>query len=122
MRAGFVRYGLFGAVVAVLLAAEMIIAGGAWSAGKIQLAARAAVTPTNMPNIQAMGAILYTRYLYIFEAAGFVLLVAMIGAIVLTHRERGGLRGQNISDQVKRRPEDAVRIVAGQGIGSGVEL
>jgi NADH-quinone oxidoreductase subunit J len=122
MRAGFVRYGLFGAVVAVLLAAEMIIAGGAWSAGKIQLAARAAVTPTNMPNIQAMGAILYTRYLYIFEAAGFVLLVAMIGAIVLTHRERGGLRGQNISDQVKRRPEDAVRIVAGQGVGSGVEL
>ncbi|MFM2098765.1 MAG: hypothetical protein RLZZ366_304 [Pseudomonadota bacterium] len=122
MRAGFVRYGLFGAVVAVLLAAEMIIAGGAWSAGKIQFAARAAVTPTNMPNIQAMGAILYTRYLYIFEAAGFVLLVAMIGAIVLTHRERGGLRGQNISDQVKRRPEDAVRIVAGQGVGSGVEL
>ncbi len=122
MRAGFVRYGLFGAVVAVLLAAEMIIAGGAWSAGKIQLAARAAVTPANVSNIEAMGAVLYSRYLYIFEAAGFVLLVAMIGAIVLTHRERGGLRGQNISDQIKRRPEDAVRIVAGQGVGSGVKL
>jgi NADH-quinone oxidoreductase subunit J len=122
MRAGFVRYGLFGAVVAVLLAAEMIIAGGAWSAGKIQLAARAAVTPANVSNIEAMGAVLYSRYLYIFEAAGFVLLVAMIGAIVLTHRERGGLRGQNISNQVKRRPEDATRNVSDQRVGAGVEL
>jgi NADH-quinone oxidoreductase subunit J len=122
MRAGFVRYGFFGAVIALLLAAEIIIAGGAWSAGKIALSNRAAITPVDMPNIQAMGAILYTRYLYIFEAAGFVLLVAMIGAIVLTHRERTGLRGQSISNQVKRRPEDAVRVVGDQGVGAGVVL
>jgi NADH-quinone oxidoreductase subunit J len=102
-----VRYGFFGAVIALLLAAEIIIAGGAWSAGKIALSNRAAITPVDVPNIQAMGAILYTRYLYIFEAAGFVLLVAMIGAIVLTHRERTGLRGQSISDQ---------------GVGAGVVL
>jgi NADH-quinone oxidoreductase subunit J len=122
MRAGFVRYCFFGAVIALLLAAEIIIAGGAWSAGKIALSNRAAITPVDMPNIQAMGAILYTRYLYIFEAAGFVLLVAMIGAIVLTHRERTGLRGQSISGQVKRRPEDAVRVVGDQGVGAGVVL
>ena len=51
-----------------------------------------------------------------------LLLVAMIGAIVLTHREARGVRGQNISRQVQRRPEDAVRVVAGQGVGAGVEL
>ena len=56
-----------------------------------------------------------------FEAAGFVLLVAMIGAIVLTHRERGGVRGQNISRQVARRPQDATRNTQ-PGVGQGVEL
>jgi NADH-quinone oxidoreductase subunit J len=122
LRAGFVKYGLFGAVVAVLLAAEMIVAGGAWSAGQIQLAQRIAPTPLDLPNTQALGALIYTRYLYIFEAAGFVLLVSMIGAIVLTHRERSGLRPQNISDQVKRRPQDAVRNVSDQPVGAGVEL
>jgi NADH-quinone oxidoreductase subunit J len=122
LRAGFVKYGLFGAVIAVLLAAEMIVAGGAWSAGQIQLAQRIAPTPLDLPNTQALGALIYTRYLYIFEAAGFVLLVSMIGAIVLTHRERSGLRPQNISDQVKRRPQDAVRNVSDQPVGAGVEL
>ena len=122
MRSGFVRYGFFGALIALLLLGEMIVAGGAWSAGQIELTQRIAPTPADMPNIQAMGAIIYTRYLYIFEAAGLVLLVAMIGAIVLTHRERSGLRPQNISDQVKRRPQDATRNVADQPVGAGVEL
>jgi NADH-quinone oxidoreductase subunit J len=122
LRSGFVRYGFFGLLIALVLAGEMIIAGGAWSSGPLALGARAAVTPEGMSNIQAMGAVIYSQYLYVFEAAGLVLLVAMIGAIVLTHRERGGLRGQNISDQVKRRPQDAVRIVAGQASGAGVEV
>ncbi len=121
LRGGLSRYGPIGAVIAVLLASEMIIAGGAWSAGKIALAQRVAPTPADMPNIQAVGALLYTRYLYIFEAAGFVLLVAMIGAIVLTHRPPRGVRGQNITAQIRRRPEDAVRIVE-QPVGAGVEL
>jgi NADH-quinone oxidoreductase subunit J len=122
MRSGFARYGLFGLLIALVLAGEMIVAGGAWSAGRIELAQRVAPTPADMSNIQAMGAIIYTRYLYIFEAAGLVLLVAMIGAIVLTHRERSGLRPQNISDQVKRRPQDATRNVTDQGVGAGVLL
>ncbi len=122
MRSGFVRYGFFGALIALLLLGEMIVAGGAWSAGQIELTQRIAPTPADTPNIQAMGAIIYTRYLYIFEAAGLVLLVAMIGAIVLTHRERSGLRPQNISDQVKRRPQDATRNVSDQPVGAGVEL
>jgi NADH-quinone oxidoreductase subunit J len=122
LRSGFARYGFFGLLIAMGLAGEMIIAGSAWSAGKIALAQRAGVTPTDMPNIQAMGGLIYSKYLYVFEAAGLVLLVAMIGAIVLTHRERSGVRPQNISDQVKRRPQDATRNVTDQGVGAGVEL
>src|SRR3546814_9516985 len=63
-----------------------------------------------MSNTEALGSVIYTRYAYVFEAAGLVLLVAMIGAIVLTHRQRGGVRRQNIGKQVARRPEDAVRL------------
>ena len=121
LRAGFARYALFGLAIAIVLVSEMIIAAGAWSAGSLELAQRIAPTPDAMPNIQAVGGLLYTRYLYLFEAAGFVLLVAMIGAIVLTHRARGGVRPQNISEQVKRRPQDAVRNI-NQPSGQGVEL
>ena len=74
-----------------------------------------------MSNIQALGQLLYTRYLYIFEAAGLVLLVAMIGAIVLTHRERKDYKAQDPGRQVRRRPQDATRNV-NQPIGIGVEL
>lgn len=121
LRSGLARYGLFGALIAVVLVGEMIVAEGAWSAGTIQLAQRSAPVPADMSNIEAMGAIIYSRYLYVFEAAGLVLLVAMIGAIVLTHRERRDSRPQNISQQVRRRPQDAVRNI-NQPVGQGVEL
>jgi len=119
LRSGFARYWPFGVALVLVLGAEMVIAGGAWEAGGLQLAARAAPTPANVPNIQALGALIYTRYLYVFEGAGLVLLVAMIGAIVLTHRKRGGVRPQNVARQNQRRPQDAVRLTrpaAGQGI------
>jgi NADH-quinone oxidoreductase subunit J len=122
LRSGLARYGLFGFLLALIMAGEIIIAGGAWRAGPMQMAERIAPIPTDKSNIEAMGALIYSQYLYIFEAAGLVLLVAMIGAIVLTHRERSGVRPQNISDQVKRRPQDAVRNVTDQAVGAGVEL
>src|SRR5919112_1703232 len=81
----------------------------------------AAPIDPRVPNIQALGQVLYTRYLYIFEGAGLVLLVAMIGAIVLTHRTRSDLRPQRVSDQVRRRPKDAV-VNMSPGVGEGVEL
>ncbi len=121
LRSGLARYGLFGVLVAIVLVGEMIVAQGAWQAGAIQLAQRSAPVPAVMSNIEAMGAIIYSRYLYVFEAAGLVLLVAMIGAIVLTHRERRDSRPQNISQQVRRRPQDAVRIT-NPAVGQGVEL
>ncbi len=121
LRAGFVRYLPFGVLLALVLAVEMIFAVGAWKAGSLEMGQRLAPTPSDVPNIEAIGGLLYTRYLYVFEGAGLVLLVALIGAIVLTHRARGGIRPQNISEQVKRRPQDATRNID-QPVGQGVEL
>jgi NADH-quinone oxidoreductase subunit J len=121
LRAGFARYLPFGTLLALVLLAEIVFAVAAWNVGGIDAGVRAAPIDPNIPNIQALGTVLYTRYLFIFEAAGLVLLVAMIGAIVLTHRKRGGTRPQNISDQVRRRPQDATRNVNAP-VGQGVEL
>ncbi len=121
LRAGVARYFGIGLALAVALAAEVMIAIGAWSTGPIQLARRAAPIDGTVPNIQAIGNLLYTRYLFVFEGAGLVLLVAMIGAIVLTHRQRGGVKAQNISRQNARRPQDATRNTS-PVVGQGVEL
>ena len=121
LRSGFAKYAPFGVLLIVGLAAEMIFAVGAWKSGPLVLSQRIAPTPADVPNIEALGTLIYTRYLFIFEAAGLVLLVAMIGAIVLTHRARRDVRPQNVSEQVKRRPEDAVRNI-NQPVGQGVEL
>jgi NADH-quinone oxidoreductase subunit J len=121
MRAGFVRYAALGALVALVLACEIFIAVGAWTAGGLQLDQRIAPTPDKMSNIEAIGHLLYSHYLFVFEGAGLVLLVAMIGAIVLTHRARGGVKGQKISRQVARRPQDATRNMQ-PPVGQGVEL
>jgi NADH-quinone oxidoreductase subunit J len=122
LRAGFAKYLPFGTLLALVLLSEIVFAVAAWNAGGIDTGVKAAPVDPNMPNIQALGTVLYTRYLYIFEAAGLVLLVAMIGAIVLTHRVRKDLRPQNVSKQNQRRPEDAVRIVSNQPVGEGVRL
>jgi NADH-quinone oxidoreductase subunit J len=121
LRAGFARYWPFATVLALVLLAELVFAMAAWNSGMLEGTVRAAATNRDVPNIEALGHILYTRYLYIFEAAGLVLLVAMIGAIVLTHRRRSDQRPQRVSDQVRRRPEDAV-VNMQPGIGQGVEL
>ena len=86
-----------------------------------QLDQRIAPTPDATSNIQAIGQLLYSRYLYVFEGAGLVLLVAMIGAIVLTRRARGGVKGQENSREVARRPEEATRNMQ-PPVGQGVEL
>jgi NADH-quinone oxidoreductase subunit J len=120
LRAGVARYWPFGFGLALVLLAEMFFAVVAWTSGGLT---HKPIVPAakNVPNIEALGTILYSRYLYIFEGAGLVLLVAMIGAIVLTHRKRSDLRPQRISDQVRRRPQDAVRNMQ-PGVGQGMEL
>ncbi len=121
LRTEVVRYAAIGLGLGGLLAVEVMIAAFAWSEGKVDLGRRAAPIDATVPNIEALGHLLYSRYLFLFEAAGFVLLVAMIGAIVLTQRDRPGTRAQNVSRQVARRPQDATRNVK-PTIGQGVEL
>ncbi len=121
LRAGFASYLFPGILLALALLAEMVAALLARGAGVIALSARAAPIDANQSNIEALGVLLYTRYLFIFEAAGLVLLVAMVGAIVLTRRRRSDVRPQSVSAQVRRRPQDAV-VNMQPGVGQGVEL
>jgi NADH-quinone oxidoreductase subunit J len=120
LRSGVTRNLPFGLLIALVLLAEIVIAVSARSAGPVLAHAAGAPAANAVPNIEALGALLYSRYLLPFELAGLILLVAMIGAIVLTHRRRGDGRRQNASRQIARRPEDAVKIakpLVGQGVG-----
>ncbi len=120
LRSGFTRNLPFGILLALVLLAEMIIAVAAYKAGPVT--AGVAPTVTNpQPNIVALGELMYTRFLMPFELAGLILLVAMIGAIVLTHRSRGDSRGQNISRQIDRRPGEAVKNMQ-PPVGEGMRL
>jgi len=117
LRSGFTRNLPFGLLVALVLLAEIIIAVSARNVGP-----GTGVIPTaTQPNVVALGEMLYSRYLFPFEIAGLILLVAMIGAIVLTHRSRGDVRGQNVSKQIGRRPKDAVKNLQ-PGVGEGMIL
>jgi NADH-quinone oxidoreductase subunit J len=119
LRSGFTRNLPFGLIIALVLVAEMIIALSAWEAGPALSGRNIPASP--QPNIVALGQLLYSRFLLPFELAGLILLVAMIGAIVLTHRRRRDNRGQNISRQVRRSPKRAVRNMQ-PASGEGVEL
>ena len=123
LRAGFIKNFPLGLALAVVLFVELFIGLVVHGAGGVQLgkASGAAAQAADMSNIQAIGALLYSKYLFLFEAAGLVLLVAMIGAIVLTHRERSGTRGQIIAKQNARRPQDAT-INMQPETGAGVKL
>jgi NADH-quinone oxidoreductase subunit J len=123
LRAGFAKNLPLGLLLAIILVVELVLGLGAYRAGAVQLGVSdvAVKAATDVPNIQAIGALLYSKYVFLFETAGLILLVAMIGAIVLTHRKRTGTRPQNISQQNQRRPEDSVRNV-NQPTGQGVEL
>ena len=119
LRSGFTRNLPFGIILAIVLLSEIVIAVSAWRAGPVLggAAPREAVEP----NIVGLGQVLYSRFLFPFEIAGLILLVAMIGAIVLTHRTRGDVRGQKISRQVDRRPEEAIKL-ANPDVGGGMKL
>ena len=123
LRAGFIRNFPLGLLLAIVLLGELVLGIGAWSAGGIALGTPdgTAAVPQGATNIEAIGLLLYSRYLFLFEAAGVLLLVAMVGAIVLTHRQRGGVMKQNVWRQISRRQKDAIRNV-NQPVGQGVEL
>jgi NADH-quinone oxidoreductase subunit J len=119
LRSGFTKNLPFGIIIAFVLLAEISLAVSAWRAGP----ALSGVAPREAvePNIVGLGQVLYSRFLFPFEIAGLILLVAMIGAIVLTHRSRGDVRGQKISRQVDRRAEDAIKLENPE-VGGGMKL
>ena len=120
LRSGFTKNLPFGIIIAFVLLAEIILAVSAWKAGPV-LTTGAPAPEAVEPNIVALGQVLYSRFLFPFEIAGLILLVAMIGAIVLTHRSRGDVRGQKISKQVDRRPEEAIKLENPE-VGGGMKL
>ncbi len=128
LKQGFLQYLPFAATLAVIVVIELIFVVAVWvfpSDSELQRAHPIATDGSplageNAPsNIEALGLILYTDYVHYFQIAGIVLLVAMIGAIVLTFRERDGIRKQDVSEQVGRTQGEAIEVVSvktGQGI------
>ncbi len=121
MRQGFLQYLPIGGVIGLILLVELVVVVGGWHLSPELISGAVAPTPdvATVTNTQALGQLLYTHYIYLFQAAGMVLLVAMVGAIVLTHRKRTGVKKQVIADQVSRRVEDSVELVkveTGKGI------
>ena len=112
LRAGFLQYLPIGGVIGIILLAElvMVFASGAIEIEVPTNVASPTPPPDEVTNTQALGDVLYTRYAYLFQGAGFILLIAMVGAIVLTHRRRTDVRRQRIADQVARDPKAAVRL------------
>ena len=124
LRAGLVKNFPLGLLIALVLLAELTLGIGAWTMGGIDLgtASGNAAPIIGATNTASLGAVLYRDYLFLFEAAGVILLVAMVGAIVLTHREGRAPRGQqNISKQVSRRPGEAT-VMRQPTVGEGIEL
>jgi NADH-quinone oxidoreductase subunit J len=121
LRQGFLNYLPVGALVGAVLLAELLVVVGAWVIGpNISASITAPIpAPSDINNTQAIGLVLYTRYVYFFQAAGIILLVSMIGAIVLTLQHKPGVRRQKIADQVARGPATSIEIVkvkSGQGL------
>ncbi len=119
LRQGFLQYLPLGIVVGVVLVIELGVILGGWHFAPGAAARIAQATPDGIANTRALGNIVYTDYLYLFQAAGIILLIAMIGAIVLTHRSRPGVRKQRIADQLARQPGDTLEIRKVE-IGKGI--
>ena len=121
LREGFLHYLPVGVLVGVVFLVELLLVVAAWAIGPgVQGAITAPIPPLDVhSNTEALGLVLYTRYVYFFEVAGLVLLVAMIGAIVLTLRHKPNVKRQNIAEQVGRTREAAVELKhvrPGQGL------
>jgi NADH-quinone oxidoreductase subunit J len=112
LRVGTLQYLPIGITVGLVLLVELALVLGTWVIAPDLTTVVAAPTPTpdQVTNTHALGLLIYTRYVYLFQASGLILLIAMIGAIVLTLRSREGVRRQNISNQVSRRRDEVVAI------------
>jgi NADH-quinone oxidoreductase subunit J len=121
LRQGSLSYLPIGIVVGIIFLVELLLVVAVWAIGtQVPGAITAPIPPLDaVSNTEALGRVLYTRYIYYFQAAGVILLVAMIGAIVLTLHHKPGVRRQNAADQIARTPRTAIEIRQvrpGQGI------
>jgi NADH-quinone oxidoreductase subunit J len=110
LRSGFLEYLPIGGLLGLVLLVEILLVVGSWVIAPEVSALRAAPVATDVNNTVALGRILYTQYIYYFQASGLVLLVAMVGAIVLTLRHKEGVKRQDIARQVARTPATAIEI------------
>jgi NADH-quinone oxidoreductase subunit J len=122
LRQGFQQYLPVGGLIGLIFLVEILLVVSTWAVSPEALRVPIAASPPAeaITNTEAIGRVLYTRYSYFFQAAGLILLVAMIGAIVLTLRDRVGVKRQNIAQQVARSPEEAVqmhKVPSRQGLG-----
>ena len=117
MREGFQRYLPVGAVIGGILFLELLLVLGAWRFAADVGDLRLSPTPAGVSNTEALGRVIYTDYIYLFQASGLILLVAMIGAIVLTLRDKPTARRQNIAEQIARSSEV---VMAQPAIGAGI--
>jgi NADH-quinone oxidoreductase subunit J len=121
LREGFVRYLPIGGVIGGILLVELLLVGTAWTISPQAPLLLAEPVPEAVTNTRALGRLLYTDYVYLFQAAGLVLLVAMVGAIVLTLRDRPGVRRQNVGAQLAR-ARDATLAVVKVAPGAGLTV
>jgi NADH-quinone oxidoreductase subunit J len=123
LKAGFFTYLPFGGLIALILLGQFTMVGGAWIEKNVAASALAAPTPKPdlVSNAEAIGRILYTDYIFLFQGAGIVLFIAMVGAIVLTLRHRDGVRRQNVNAQVARNRATGVEMTDPKP-GEGVAL
>jgi NADH-quinone oxidoreductase subunit J len=119
LRGGFQRYAPVGATIGAVLFFELLSVLLGWEFSPGSSVVRLSTIPAHVQNTRAIGQVLYTDYFYLFQLAGLILLVAMIGAIVLTHRDRSVARRQNITAQQNRLVGDTLEILTPR-IGAGV--
>jgi NADH-quinone oxidoreductase subunit J len=110
LKQGFLQYLPVGALIGVIVAIELVLVVGGFAPSSATLAAARAPTPPDVSNTMALGLVLYTKHVYFFQAAGMILLTAMIGAIVLTLRHKPDVKRQDISEQNARTREEAMEI------------
>ncbi len=119
LREGFIQYLPVGVVIGGIFLFELLLTVGAWVINPGVAKTITAAIPTNVSNTEALGLVLYTKYIHYFQLSGMVLLVAMIGAIVLTLRHKASVKRQDINVQNARTPEMAMavrKVAVGQGL------